>query len=195
MINSQVVNGKHFEKRDDDDEFTDEQMSLMLTQDASYIAYKRSVELQKIEKLRASLHLIDVQDRPKNQHLIFVDDQSQVSEFNLATKLNVHESVLELDPTTMPDMDFLKHNDLPSLSKIDLLKARRDKERAYSQLMKRIKREEQLRIILQKMEAKKRLCKDRKDAKRVKKGTKNQAPVYKFKQIRKKWRHAALFCQ
>lgn len=33
--------------------------------------------LQKIERLKASLHLLDAEDKPKNKHIIFVDSKKE----------------------------------------------------------------------------------------------------------------------
>ncbi len=35
------------------------------------------VALQKIEKLKGSLHLLDVHDKPKNKHTVFVDSKKK----------------------------------------------------------------------------------------------------------------------
>ena len=81
MINSKVhENGKHYEKKE---EFTPEQLKLMQSQDIKYISYKRKIELEKIEKLKSSLHLISVPDKPKNKKIVFVyedDNEQEVQE-------------------------------------------------------------------------------------------------------------------
>ena len=74
MINSQVKDGKHFEKKED---LTKDQIKLMQTQDMKYIAYKRKCEFEKIEKLKANAHFISVIDKPKNKKIVFVDEDEE----------------------------------------------------------------------------------------------------------------------
>lgn len=186
MLNSHMENGKHLEHRDDDDEYTADQLALMLTQDAAYIQMKRSVELKKIEKLRSCLHLIDVHNRPQNKRTIFVDQPSDVSQFDLSQRLHVTKEMADQQVVTTLDEEYLRSHDLPELSSTELNSAKRQKQKAYDQLLKRMRREEQLRLVLDKMKIKQALNKDKKSAKRIKKGTKATAPLYKFQQIRKK---------
>ena len=44
--------------------------------------------------MKSSLHLIDVDDLPKNDHRFFVEGVEEGKEFNPAKKLNTHESLL-----------------------------------------------------------------------------------------------------
>jgi U3 small nucleolar RNA-associated protein 11 len=181
-----MENGKHMEHRDDDDEYTPDQLALMLTQDAAYIQMKRSVELKKIEQLRSRLHLIDVQNRPQNHRTIFVQNSKEVSKFDLSKRLNIPKEMADEQTLSTLDEEFLRSTDLPELTDVELKAARRLKQKAYDELLKRIRREEQLRLVAEKMKVKQAINKDKSIAKRVKKGTKTTAPVYKFKQVRKK---------
>lgn len=104
MINSKFVDDKHLELRNDDDEFTPEQLQLMLTQDLSYVIYKRSIEQKKIEKLKSQLHMIDVPDKPKNQHIIFVDNKEKMKQIN--KQLNELGDDL-INVSGLPNKEFL----------------------------------------------------------------------------------------
>ena len=49
---------------------------------------------KKIEKLRASLQLLDAEDRAPNKHTFFVDSEKDVRNFDLAKHLDTHPSLL-----------------------------------------------------------------------------------------------------
>ncbi|CAL4086946.1 unnamed protein product, partial [Meganyctiphanes norvegica] len=70
MINSELRNGIHIEKVED------EELKIGdVSQDLTYITHRRSLERKKIEKLKATLHLLAVEQVPKNKHIIFVDTE------------------------------------------------------------------------------------------------------------------------
>lgn len=83
MINSKVVNGRHYENRTD--ECTPEQLKLMQTQDLNYIEMKRKMEIEKIDKLKnQSLHLINLPVDPaastaQREHIIFIEEGEDVT--------------------------------------------------------------------------------------------------------------------
>ncbi len=153
MINSQMNQGIHFEKRKDD-EHTPDQIKLMQTQDINYVNYRRRIETNKIDRLKANLHLIDVADRPKNKHTFFADTNKQARKFNFAKKLNTLPELL--DNFNCPNLDRLKDQvvnvDEKSLEQVTYLR-----DQSYNQLMKRVEREKLLQITSDKMEIKKKL--------------------------------------
>ena len=188
MINSQTEEGVHKEKAKESD-LTPEQIALMQTRDLKYIVHKRHVENKKIEKLQATLHLIDAnQDRPANKHTFFVDSEREKKHFNLAKRLNTHKDLVNRS-CNIPKLSTLKKErlSLPDDSteeNLDILK-RRDK--AYKELKQRIERERQLGVIQAKMEVKRHLQKDKnKPNKVVVPESKNVAPVLKWPKERKK---------
>ncbi|KAJ8917217.1 hypothetical protein NQ315_012709 [Exocentrus adspersus] len=167
MINSKTENGLHFEKETQDED-TPEQVQLMRTQDLKYIITKRTHELRKIEKLQAQVSLCSVDLQSKNKHIYF--DKSKKEE----AKRNTVEMFAQKE---LPDVDF------------DALAASaQQSKRLYQELAKRINRERELAIIQQKIEINRAL--ERKKSvlppKKVKKGTKDRAPVYVWKYERKK---------
>ncbi len=56
------------------------------------------------------MHLIDVDDAPKNEHRFFVDDQDEGISFDPAKKFNTHESLLnrKSNRLTLDQLDNLK---------------------------------------------------------------------------------------
>lgn len=159
MINSQIEDGKHFEKEKEPEE-TPEQLLLMRNQDVKYITFKRTLETKKIEKLQAQLHLTSVNHKVKNKHIRF-------------GKFEQQNKLLEYDID-----DF----DVDSLNKVT-----EKRKKLYLELAKRIKREKQLAIIQRKLEMKMHVEKKTQlRPKKIKKGSKDQARVYIWKYERKK---------
>lgn len=186
MVKSKFEDGKHIEIRDDDNEFTPEQLQLMLTQDLSYIIYKRSIEQKKIEKLRSQLHLIDVPDKPKNNHIIFVDNKSEMKQISKQLNEMKDDELLNSVCCGLPNQEFLETVDLPDIDLKSLKEAVKQKNRKYKELVTRLNREKQLKIVYDKMILKKQLIKDKQHATKIQSGTSETAPIYKFKQIRKR---------
>lgn len=165
---------------------TDDQIALMQTQDIKYIIHKRTIEKKKIEKLQATLHLLDYDHGVKNTHTFFVDSESEKSKFDPAARLNTHPSLLDR-AFNRPTYDALKSKILDMSSE----EGNKLKEKAYNELTKRIEREKQLGILQEKMEIK-RILKDgkkkaeNKPEKLIAPETKESAPVFKWATERKK---------
>lgn len=129
MINSQVVDGRHYEKRKE--EYTPEQLKLMKTQDLNYIEMKRKMEVEKINKLKATLHMINLPDDqpvegPTHKHIIFTD-KNEVPE-----------------------------NRISKLEETDMSKARTKRQKkAYRELARREERLRQLTSLVEKIKGKK----------------------------------------
>lgn len=185
MINSQIVNGVHREK-DKEDQHTPQQIKLLETQDVRYVAYKRNIEAKKIDKLQSQLHMIDTANETPNQHIFFLDDDTEVKNFNLAKKLDTHPALLSRR-TNRPKLSMIKNMKLPELDDKSITKLEQKKHMAYKELEKRIDRERELTIVQQKLEMRK-LLKDRqgKKPKLIKPGSKSAAPIYKWKFERKR---------
>ncbi|XP_058799482.1 probable U3 small nucleolar RNA-associated protein 11 [Phymastichus coffea] len=185
MINSKTVKGIHREIEKDEN-YTEDQIKLMETQDIKYIAYKRNIETKKVEKLHSNLHMIDAANEVKNQHIFFVDDDEDAKNFDLAAKLNTHPALLNRR-TNRPKLDALKKMKLPKFDEATLKKIEQQKHMAYKELSKRVDREKELTVVQQVLEVKKAL-KNKKVTKptRVKPGSKDCAPIYKWKYERKR---------
>nr|CAH7746088.1 unnamed protein product [Callosobruchus chinensis] len=167
MINSKIDDGRHFEKETEPEDTT-EQIQLMRTQDLKYIVTKRTQELKKIEKLQAQLHLTSVEVTKKNKHIYYDKEAKKQAEER--------------------SLQHLMDQELPDVNEHMLAKSADKRKALYKELSKRIERERELAVVQQKIEAaraienKKSLLKP----KRVKKGTKDRAPIYVWKYERKK---------
>jgi len=183
MVRSRMEDGDHVEKPKDE-ECTPEQLKLMQTQDLKYIAHKRNVEAKKIEKLQSELHLIDTEK--SNTHTFFVDSKTDAQSFDVAKRLDTHPSLLNRTHNR-PRLDNLKDMNLTQLASSSAEDLNEDSTKAYRLLEKRIAREKQLLVAQQKMEVKIVLQnKKQTKPKRIAPGTKNSAPVYKWKTERKR---------
>ena len=185
MINSKIEKGVHREKSKDDTS-TPEQIQLMETQDIKYIAHKRNIEAKKIDKLQSQLHMIDAVNETKNKHIFFIDDSKELRNFDLAKRLDTHPALLSRR-TNRPKLSRLKDMKLPEFDETLLGKIEQQKHMSYKELQKRIDRERELTVVQQKLEIQ-RALKDRKvtKPKLVHPGTKNAAPIYKWKYERKR---------
>lgn len=185
MVNSRLQDGEHHEI-DKEDEHTPDQIKLMQTQDLKYVNLKRIVEANKIEDMQSHLHLIDVANQTSNKHIFFVDSIKEVQEFDVAARLDTHPSLISRR-TNRPKISDLKTMQLPSIDLATIQKLTKERNNSYKELRKRIARERELSTVQQKLEMKRHLQnKTELPPIRVKHGTKDHAPVYKWKFERKK---------
>lgn len=183
MINSEMKDGYHYEK-EKPDEYTEAQLKLMNTQDINYVNYKHSIEAKKIEKLKAQLHFLEVDGRPQNNHTFFVDTKSEAKKFDVVKHLDTHPSVMERS-YNRPRVDNLKKLKIQGADHIESVS--KQIRQQYQELSKRIEREQELNVVSQKLDIKKKLV-SKNDAplKKVKEGTKTAPPVYMWKKERKR---------
>ncbi|CAL1610254.1 unnamed protein product [Knipowitschia caucasica] len=185
MVNTQLKEGVHTDKKSTEEETTEEQKKMMRTQDIKYIEMKRVAEAKKIERLKGELHLLDGDDKPKNTHTFFVDSKKQVAAFDLATHLNTMPELVGR-VFNRPTLDTLRtkriHGAVDPQSLEKLSKQRRHQ---YKILGQRIDREKKMFVISEKIQTRKDLQDKRKKIK-VKKETKNASAVYKFETKRQR---------
>ena len=183
MINSQTVDGVHREKVKET-ELTPDQIQLMQTRDLTYIVYKRTMEKKKIEKLKATLHMLDVEEKPMNKHTFFVDSEKEKRSFNLAKRLGTAPELLDR-AYNRPKLSNLASGSMQSMEvDEETLKSRR---KGYKELQQRIEREKQLGIVQEKMEVKRAMQnKKEKPVAIVKPEMKDSAAVLKWPKERKK---------
>jgi len=184
MINSELRNGIHIEKVEN------QELNIGdVSQDLNYITHRRSLERKKIEKLKATIHLLDTEEVPKNTHIIFVDTEKDVRKANPAKMLDTHPSLLNRTFNRLRTAQLSEFStDLkdPEIFK-NLSQA---KKSSYKELARRLERENKLRILQEKLEVRKRLMNDKKKnrdkPKLIAEGTSNTAPVYQWSQERTK---------
>jgi len=198
MVNSKIEGGVHKEKSKEET-LTPEQVKLMQTQDLRYIVHKRSIEQRKIEKLKASLHLLEYPSnemseddgkKQRNTHTFFVDNEKELAAFDPVKQFGTHPSLLGRT-YNRPKIDNLKDNKMLQHLPTDqetVDNIRKNQHKAYKELNQRIERERQLGILQAKMEAKKQLAnkKGEKPIAVIKEETKESAPIFKWPAERKR---------
>ncbi|XP_059480733.1 probable U3 small nucleolar RNA-associated protein 11 [Neocloeon triangulifer] len=190
MINSKVQEGVHFEvEKPLEDEDSAVQEKLMNSQDYRYISMKRTAESNKLKRLQSELHMIDVAEKAKNKHFFFIDSKKEAANFDLATRLDTHPTLIGRK-TNRPKLETLKAKVLPAINDSDALVLATEKAKRYRELTRRAERERELSVVEQKLFIKSHLLKSSKNTKNkpVKKsaGTSQSAPVYKWKYERKR---------
>lgn len=185
MVNSKLRDDEHHEE-DKDEDLTPDQIKLMETQDKKYISMKRTIEGNKIKRLQSHLHMTDLSDRTNNQHIFFLEDGSELKNFDLAERLDTHPALVSRKSNRMRLKDLDKMNLDVDEATIARLNEARDK--SYKELDKRIDRERELAKVQRKMELKNVSKKQRKvlkDKKLLSIAKSNDA-IFKVKYERKK---------
>ncbi|KAH9404788.1 UTP11-like, U3 small nucleolar ribonucleoprotein [Tyrophagus putrescentiae] len=155
MKRSKLVDGVHYDIRNDDEELAPEEAKLMQTQDLNYINYKRAIDAKRIEKLQSELHFID---REKKR-------------FNFAEKMKVDSELLEMG------FNIANPSAIGSVSLEDIESSAQVKATKYRRLENKVAREQFLKTLSGKMQTKKALLNKKESAKKVKKGTADAPPV------------------
>uniref|UniRef100_A0A1I7Z267 U3 small nucleolar RNA-associated protein 11 n=1 Tax=Steinernema glaseri TaxID=37863 RepID=A0A1I7Z267_9BILA len=187
MINSHMgFDGVHRELSPESDDETELQKKLGDLRNLQYVKHKLQVERKKIEKLKATLHMTDM--ARQNTHTIFVDDDDDAKTFDAAKYFDTPKELLGRS-FSRPKTETLQRNSVSALSKAEVLEAEKLRKKQYSELVKRIEREKELTIVVEKMEVKKNLQAStgaELQPKLVKKGTTTKAAVFEWQYERKK---------
>ena len=106
MENTQIVNGKH---RRTEKETPDKMKKKQKVLDGNLLTMKAQNKAAKVEKLRNSLHLVDAPS--VNTHVIFVENEKQAKEFDLAKHFDtvpelVHRKSNRLRKDQLETFDF-----------------------------------------------------------------------------------------
>ncbi|KAH7731705.1 Utp11 protein [Aphelenchoides avenae] len=187
MVRSQVgFDGVHRERSPVSDDESEVQKILGDVRDIQYVKHKLSVEIKKIEKLKASLHLTDL-GTSRNTHTIFVDDDEEARNFDPQKHFNTPASLLGRR-FNRPTKDTMSQSSVRVDSKESAVAAERERRAQYAELSKRVDRKRQLEIVLQKLQLKKDLALSKGELKPQleHKGAPEKAAVYKWTYERKK---------
>lgn len=184
MINSKLEDGSHHEKSKK--KKSEAQLKRLQSQDFKYINHKKNIEMKKINKLKASLHLLDA-DKPTNRHTFFVEDKKEASSFDVAERLDTLPEFLDrnFNRPCKSNLGGLNLSKVTANSSIEEVTAAQN--HSYKELSQRLQREKQLSVLSSKMEIKYHLANNRgAQPCRIMPETKETAPVYRWVQERKR---------
>ncbi|GMT37702.1 hypothetical protein PFISCL1PPCAC_28999 [Pristionchus fissidentatus] len=187
MVNSHTEFGKHFEDNKKTDE-TELQKKLGSIRDLEYVKYHLHRERKKIDEMKSGLHLAD-STAGGSKHTVFVDDEEQARSFDPCEYLDTDEALLGR-AFNRPKGDQLVTNKIKGAAcKADVKAADSLRRTQYKELRKRMHREKELSVVVDKLELKKALaasagCEVK--PKMIKKGKSDKAAVYKWTYIRKR---------
>lgn len=126
MIKTKTVDGVH-RPESDAKQYTHEELMLMKTQDIGYIFQKMQSEKKKIEKLNATLHLLD--NQLPSKHVYFAEDREEAKEIRLQALQG--KKLLNLDKIP----DAIKRKTAMSYRELEARKKRlSDLERLHSEM-------------------------------------------------------------
>ncbi|KAK2902832.1 hypothetical protein Q8A67_007545 [Cirrhinus molitorella] len=184
MIRNQLQDGVHVIKPKEE-VMTEEQKKMMRTQDIRYVEMKRVSEMNKIERMKSELHLLDVNEKKKNKHVFYMDSKKEVKHFNLARHLNtVPELVGRV--YNRPTIETLETKSIAGeVAHWRIKKLAQERELQYRRLSQRIDREKGMFVISQKIQTRKDL-QDKLKKVKVCEETKSTSAVYKFEAKRKR---------
>ena len=177
MINSKTKNGVHVVS-DSRGKLSADMHMLIKTQDLTYATMAQTVEKNKIEKLKSSLHCLGATSQER-KHTIFVDDKKEAKAFDPVEYFDTEPEYLD------------RAHDRPrrgsegakpqKLSK----KILRQKEKKYKELEERIKRERKLNLLRIQLQTQKNLL-GKGTRKKIKDAQGGRPAVYKWKMKRKR---------
>ncbi|KAL4003719.1 Utp11 family protein [Acanthocheilonema viteae] len=189
MIRSHIgEDGVHYESIPEPDEDTLVQKKLKDLQNLKYVKHRLNVENQKIEKLRATLHFADTVVA-KNTHTIFVDTKKEAKSFDPVKHFKTLKEILDRR-YNRPRISTLQTSGIINAKrKDDVKQTDHERRKMYSELLKRMQRANELKIVVEKLEVKRNVVESKGKELRPKKIAKEElmkAPVYKWIYERKK---------
>ncbi|XP_056300414.1 probable U3 small nucleolar RNA-associated protein 11 [Pseudoliparis swirei] len=186
MISTKLLDGVHIIKQPNEAvEATEEQKKVMRTQDIKYVEMKRVAEANKIERMKAELHLLDADSKTKNSHTFFVNSTADVQSFDLASHLDTPPELVGR-VFNRPTLKTLETKSIQGgVEPHTLMKLAKQRNHQYKILSQRIDREKKMFVISQKIQTRKDL-QDKNNKVKVKKETPKAAAIYKFDTKRKR---------
>lgn len=170
MKKQKTKDGVHVYTNNHESSLSIDEARLLKTQDKAYLQMRQKMDVQKVEKLRESLHFIDA--NKGNNHTIFVDSEKMVEDFDAARYFNTAPELLQ-NVSNRLQLDQLK------TAKIAPAFVSAMASSSYQELYDRRKRASQLGKLQSKLQVEKNMhSKGRK--KKVQEAVNGLPPVYKW---------------
>ena len=100
----------------------------------------RLMESRKIEKLKATLHILDAKEsKPKNTHTLFVDDEEEKRKLDISERLDTDAELLERSHNR-PLKSQLMSKKAFNIDQFDQETIEKSRYKAYKRLQQRINR-------------------------------------------------------
>uniref|UniRef100_A0A0K0DF03 Probable U3 small nucleolar RNA-associated protein 11 n=1 Tax=Angiostrongylus cantonensis TaxID=6313 RepID=A0A0K0DF03_ANGCA len=191
MINSEVkLDGRHFEKRRNQEENSDVQKKLSDIKDLEYVKYKLFAENKKIAQLKSELHFADPScGLAASKHTIFVEDDEEAKSFDPVEFFDTDESMISRKYNRLRKKDLSNKKVIGAECKEAVKNADRLRRVRYSELMKRQQRAKELEVVVAKLQLKKDLAQTKNSELKpemVKPGKVDRAGVWKWPYERKR---------
>ncbi|VDD90259.1 unnamed protein product [Enterobius vermicularis] len=183
------IDGVHHDITPEPDEDTKLQKKLSNIQDLKYLRHRLNVENKKIEKLKATLHLADM-NAFKSTHTIFVDDDAQAKNFDLVKYFDTKEELLDRTYNRPSVSTLGSETILTKVSKANVMEVEQERHFRYNELLKRMERAMELKVAVEKLEVRKNIAESKgkqlKPKKVIAKGEPMKARVFEWVYERKK---------
>lgn len=185
-MNSQKMDSKTgllIKEREESESLSVDQVKLLKTQDSNYLRLLQQQNLKQILKKKEGL-LFDLEN--DNKHKIFVDENEDLKNFDLAKRLNTHKDLLNRKENrlTIEQLANVNNNGIGQVEDI-MQKESLDKKKLkkYKLLKQYIDREKEIRTVLDTLELQKEVMK-KGSKKKIK--TDEGKVIYKWKKERKR---------
>ena len=129
---------------------------MIETQDLNYATMKRTAEIKKIKKLESSLNFLS-EENSMAKHTVFVDDEEEADNFNV---VEYFDTVPEMATRSFnrPRKETLQTVPVVGPKDVEsLIKIRKQRDRAYTELNSRIEREKKIERVVKHLTTRKNL--------------------------------------
>jgi U3 small nucleolar RNA-associated protein 11 len=167
---------------DDREHLSADALKLLKSQDMSYITLKKTADMRKAEKLKASLHMLS--DTAHNTHTIYVDGEAQVQTWDAAEHFDTEPELAER-AFNRPRKETLREAEITKpLAKGVQKKAMKAGMKKYQELSDRMSRVDEMEKVRSQQQLEKS-CAGKGQKKKMSGGGESGAPaVYKWKRQR-----------
>jgi len=149
MVNTKLEDGMH-QLKNKYQQFTEDEIKLMKSQDKNYIRMHQQIERKKIEKMQSSLNLVDSANKDsQNKHRFYADDREEIKAFDPLKQFNTDEKMLmnKVNRMTVEQCKKIMEKN-PDLFEKDFVRGMlKRREKKSKELETRIKREKSLRKL------------------------------------------------